>query len=226
MRAALDRNLCRCGAHNRMVRAVLRAARRARRMSAPANGPHRGPRRGRVPGEPRSQSAPVAMAARSRRTGRRGLARQGGDRAGDPDRARADRRGRARCGARAASASSRPRTAASPNEGVTSGSLSVQDCGLALRYVCAEARALFLAAAAERLGVPAATLDGRGRHDRGPGNARTSYWELADDGLADRDATCRAEPKPPGARAARGHAAAAARHPGQGVRRARASSTT
>ena len=29
VRAALDRNLCRCGAHNRMVRAVLRAAREA-----------------------------------------------------------------------------------------------------------------------------------------------------------------------------------------------------
>jgi nicotinate dehydrogenase subunit A len=27
VRAALDRNLCRCGSHNRMVRAVLRAAR-------------------------------------------------------------------------------------------------------------------------------------------------------------------------------------------------------
>jgi nicotinate dehydrogenase subunit A len=27
VRAALDRNLCRCGAHNRIVRAVLRAAR-------------------------------------------------------------------------------------------------------------------------------------------------------------------------------------------------------
>jgi len=26
VRAALDRNLCRCGAHNRVVRAVLRAA--------------------------------------------------------------------------------------------------------------------------------------------------------------------------------------------------------
>jgi nicotinate dehydrogenase subunit A len=30
VRTALDRNLCRCGAHNRMVRAVLRAA-KARR---------------------------------------------------------------------------------------------------------------------------------------------------------------------------------------------------
>jgi nicotinate dehydrogenase subunit A len=26
IRAALDRNLCRCGSHNRMVRAILRAA--------------------------------------------------------------------------------------------------------------------------------------------------------------------------------------------------------
>jgi len=30
VRAALDRNLCRCGAHNRMVRAVLRAAKDGR----------------------------------------------------------------------------------------------------------------------------------------------------------------------------------------------------
>jgi nicotinate dehydrogenase subunit A len=30
VRAALDRNLCRCGSHNRMVRAVLRAAAQAR----------------------------------------------------------------------------------------------------------------------------------------------------------------------------------------------------
>ena len=30
VREALDRNLCRCGAHNRIVRAVLRAAREAR----------------------------------------------------------------------------------------------------------------------------------------------------------------------------------------------------
>ena len=30
VRGALDRNLCRCGAHNRMVRAVLRAAKEAR----------------------------------------------------------------------------------------------------------------------------------------------------------------------------------------------------
>jgi len=36
VRAALDRNLCRCGAHNRIVRAVLRAAREARNKGTPS----------------------------------------------------------------------------------------------------------------------------------------------------------------------------------------------
>jgi nicotinate dehydrogenase subunit A len=31
VRAALDRNLCRCGAHNRVVKAVLRAAKEMQR---------------------------------------------------------------------------------------------------------------------------------------------------------------------------------------------------
>jgi nicotinate dehydrogenase subunit A len=34
VRAALDRHLCRCGSHNRIVRAVLRAARELRRVGA------------------------------------------------------------------------------------------------------------------------------------------------------------------------------------------------
>src|SRR3978361_2082303 len=45
----------------------------------------------------------------------------------------------------------RATTAASPNEGVTSGSLSVQQSGRAVRHVCAEVRQIFLAAAADRL---------------------------------------------------------------------------
>src|SRR5580693_6980232 len=47
----------------------------------------------------------------------------------------------------------RTTTAGSPNEGVTSGSLSVQHSGRAIRQACAEIRKLFLDAAAERLGV-------------------------------------------------------------------------
>jgi CO/xanthine dehydrogenase Mo-binding subunit len=91
-------------------------------------------------------------------------------------------------------------TAGSPNEGVTSGSLSVQDCGLAVRFVCAEVRALFLAAAAQRLGVPEETLAIEDGTISGPGNARTSYWELANDVPLDRDATCGAAPKSAAAR--------------------------
>src|SRR6185369_5816765 len=47
----------------------------------------------------------------------------------------------------------RASTAASPNEGVTSGSLSIQQSGRALRHACAEVRRIFLTAAADRLGV-------------------------------------------------------------------------
>src|SRR6201996_8084283 len=52
----------------------------------------------------------------------------------------------------------RATTAASPNEGVTSGSLSIQHSGRALRAVCAEIRQTFLAAAAARLGGEAGAL--------------------------------------------------------------------
>src|ERR1700716_4584430 len=45
----------------------------------------------------------------------------------------------------------RASTAGSPNEGVTSGSLSVQQSGRAIRQVCAEVRQIFLGLASERL---------------------------------------------------------------------------
>src|SRR5712675_1666231 len=53
----------------------------------------------------------------------------------------------------------RASTAGSPNEGVTSGSLSVQQSGLALRHACAEIREIFLAAASDQLGVSIDALD-------------------------------------------------------------------
>src|SRR6185437_601165 len=83
----------------------------------------------------------------------------------------------------------RASTAGSPNEGVTSGSLSVQQSGRAIRHVCAEVRQIFLTAAADRLGVDVETLEIRDGTLSGPGNARTSYWELANDISLDRDAT-------------------------------------
>ncbi|MCG2645206.1 MULTISPECIES: xanthine dehydrogenase family protein molybdopterin-binding subunit [Bradyrhizobium] len=83
----------------------------------------------------------------------------------------------------------RASTAVSPNEGVTSGSLSIQQSGRALRHACAEVRQRFLAAASERLGVDAALLGVEDGMISGPGNVSTSYWELAGDVSLDRDAT-------------------------------------
>ena len=89
----------------------------------------------------------------------------------------------------------RASTAASPNEGVTSGSLSIQQSGRALRHACAEVRRIFLQQAAERLGVDIDALDIEDGTISGPGNVRTSYWELAEEVSLDRDATPGVTPK-------------------------------
>jgi CO/xanthine dehydrogenase Mo-binding subunit len=90
----------------------------------------------------------------------------------------------------------RTSTAASPNEGVTSGSLSIQQSGHALRQACAEVRQIFLAAAADRLGVDVAALTIDDGILSGPGNVSTSYWELANEVSLERDATASAPAKP------------------------------
>lgn len=102
----------------------------------------------------------------------------------------------------------RANTAESPNEGVTSGSLSTQDAGTALRYACAEARALFLEAAAHKLDVPASTLTVEAGEIRSAGGARTSYAELAATVSLEREATARFRPKAAAERRLIGHAAA------------------
>ncbi|MGW1421159.1 molybdopterin cofactor-binding domain-containing protein [Bradyrhizobium manausense] len=89
----------------------------------------------------------------------------------------------------------RASTATSPNEGVTSGSLSIQQSGRALRHACAEVRERFLAAASERLGVDASLLGIEDGTIMGPGNVRTSYWELADDVSLNHDAAAGASAK-------------------------------
>lgn len=79
------------------------------------------------------------------------------------------------------------RTGASPDEGLTSGSMSVQHSGDALREVCARVRAIYLAEASEELGRSPAELtvtDGEIRADYG---GFVSYWSLADDRLLDID---------------------------------------
>ena len=79
-------------------------------------------------------------------------------------------------------------TRSSPNEAVTSGSLSIQDSGAALRQACAQARAIFLAAAAARLGVAAAALRLDAGRISGPDGRHTSYWDLAGECLLEREA--------------------------------------
>jgi hypothetical protein len=108
---------------------------------------------------------------------RDGLARQGRDRARHRHRAGPDRRRRTRC--RYFPRADGPRVdGRSPNEGVTSGSLSVQQSGRAMRHVCAEVRQIFLAAAADRLGVGIDALDISDGTISGPGNVApaTGSW--------------------------------------------------
>jgi CO/xanthine dehydrogenase Mo-binding subunit len=99
----------------------------------------------------------------------------------------------------------RASTAGSPNEGVTSGSLSIQQSGRALRHACAEVRGIFLQQAAERLGVDIDSLNVEDGTISGPGNVRTSYWELAEEVSLDRDATPGVTPKVASRRALAGN---------------------
>ncbi len=75
-------------------------------------------------------------------------------------------------------------TGTSPDEGVTSGSRSIEESGSALRQACAQARSVLIAAAAAQLGVPASAMcvrDGQMMND-GHGTGLT-YWSLATPGL-------------------------------------------
>ncbi|TMH83681.1 MAG: xanthine dehydrogenase family protein molybdopterin-binding subunit [Betaproteobacteria bacterium] len=88
-------------------------------------------------------------------------------------------------------------TAVSPDEGVTSGSLSIQDSGAALRRACAQARAVLLASAAARLAVSTRDVqvaDGVVR----AGGRSTSFWECADEALFDREIDDTAALRSPG----------------------------
>ncbi len=84
----------------------------------------------------------------------------------------------------------------SPDEGFTAGSRSIQSSGAALRQVCAEARAVYLDVAADKLAAAPDELEISDGEFNGPNGSATSYWELADDSLLDRAATGEAEPKP------------------------------
>ena len=88
-------------------------------------------------------------------------------------------------------------TERTPDEGHTTGSQSIQNSGMALRYACAEARSVLLEKASDRLGVPADRLQVISGSIWSPSGAKISYGELAKGGLLHRQATGRVQPKPP-----------------------------
>ena len=86
-------------------------------------------------------------------------------------------------------------TTLSPNEGITSGSRSIQESGIALRFAAAEARELLLSRAAERLGASLEQLTVQDGVISARSGGTVTYWELADDALLRREATAEAPPK-------------------------------
>ena len=100
-------------------------------------------------------------------------------------------------------------TDSSPDEGVTSGSRSIEDSGGALRQACAQARAAFLAAAAVKLDTAPAALtirDGAICAADGTGTG-LSYWSLDDPGLLGQAASGVAAAKPASHWTVAGHSA-------------------
>jgi CO/xanthine dehydrogenase Mo-binding subunit len=91
-------------------------------------------------------------------------------------------------------------TGVSPNEAVTSGSLSVQEGGMALRHACADARALCLSVVAQASGVPVEELRVENGIFLGPEGPLGSYAGFAERDLLDAEASPDARPKPPAAR--------------------------
>jgi CO/xanthine dehydrogenase Mo-binding subunit len=85
----------------------------------------------------------------------------------------------------------------SPDEAVTSGSLSVQESGMALRHACADARRILVSVIAQRSGVPAEDIAVRDGDFLAPdGRVLGSYWALADAALLAVEATPETAPKP------------------------------
>jgi nicotinate dehydrogenase subunit B len=229
LREALDGNLCRCGTHGRIIRAVQKAAGRMSGGRAVVSGPPAaevlvsqvlagGPVLAPPSGSPSPLVAESGVPA--------GASPMPPDLAANPVLARwldfsrdgevTIRTGKVEYGqgiwtalAQVAAEElqvtlARVRVApvstdTSPNEGVTAGSLSVEDSGSALRQACAQARDLMLAAAATILGVARAELDvADGQIRAADGPTGLSYWTLAQPGMLDRPADVLAPSRPPG----------------------------
>ncbi|AKT43595.1 xanthine dehydrogenase family protein molybdopterin-binding subunit [Chondromyces crocatus] len=92
-------------------------------------------------------------------------------------------------------------TRACPDQGTTTGSQSMSEGGTTVRHVAAEARALLLARAAERLGAPAARLRVEDGTITDPRSGKSvTYGRLVQEHALDREATQGASFKPIAAR--------------------------
>jgi nicotinate dehydrogenase subunit B len=239
VREALHGNLCRCGTHDRIIRAVQKAAAQTSDGSAVVPRPPAGqvlasqvPAGGTQPGEgpvlaPRPPVAesgvqssasplPADLAANPV------LARwldfsQDGEvtiRTGKVEYGQGIWTALAQVAAEELQVTlARVRVAAvststSPNEGITAGSLSVQDSGSALRQACAQARDLLLDAAAARLGVPRAELAVADGQILAGGPTGLTYWTLSQPGMLDRPAGAPVPSRPPGEWSVAGRSAA------------------
>jgi CO/xanthine dehydrogenase Mo-binding subunit len=89
-------------------------------------------------------------------------------------------------------------TSRTPDEGITAGSQSIEQSGTAIRFACAEARQILLAAAAAKLGVQAADLTITDGTIAAPGGKRTTYWAVTTDAMLRGEATAKRKPKTAG----------------------------
>jgi CO/xanthine dehydrogenase Mo-binding subunit len=88
-------------------------------------------------------------------------------------------------------------TSYSPDEGMTSGSRSIQESGIALRYVAAEVRDLLLQRAAAKLGSSLEQLVVKDGTITARSGGSVTYWELASADLLARESTAEVAPKTP-----------------------------
>jgi nicotinate dehydrogenase subunit B len=86
-------------------------------------------------------------------------------------------------------------TGATPNEGQTAGSQSVENSGTALRMASAEVRAMLVELAARRLGVAADTLKVENGVISAADGRKVTYGELAAEADLKREATAKVRPK-------------------------------
>jgi CO/xanthine dehydrogenase Mo-binding subunit len=89
-------------------------------------------------------------------------------------------------------------TSLTPDEGFTAGSQSIEQSGTAIRFACAEARQILLAAAAARLSVRSSDLTVADGTITAPGGKHTTYWAVTTDAMLQREATGGPKPKDAG----------------------------